>query len=45
MTPGADACSAADSHQIMHVCTTVGTVLLNSALREDYKCYAAATGE
>jgi adiponectin receptor len=39
------ACSTPHSHQIMHVCTTVGTVLLNRALREDYKCYAAATGE
>jgi hypothetical protein len=37
--------SARNSHQIMHLCTTAASAALVAALREDYLCYAAATGE
>jgi hypothetical protein len=29
----------------MHLCTTAASVALYCALREDYLCYADATGE
>jgi len=29
----------------MHICTTFGAAALYWALREDYRCFAAATGE
>ena len=36
---------AINSHQIMHLCTTFGAAAVYWALREDYRCFAAATGE
>jgi hypothetical protein len=32
------------SHQIMHLCTTLACAAIYWALREDYLCYAEATG-
>lgn len=36
---------ALNSHQIMHLCTTFGAAAVYWSLREDYLCYATATGE